>query len=61
MPEFGFSLTRTLRKKCPHLALFWSAFSRIRTEYGESECEKMRTRITPDTDTFYAVVFSRVR
>ena len=25
----------TLRKKCPYSELFWSAFSRIRTEYGE--------------------------
>ena len=25
----------TLRKKCPYLELFWSAFSRIRTECGE--------------------------
>ena len=25
----------TLRKKCPYLELFWSAFSLIRTEYGE--------------------------
>ena len=24
-----------LRKKCPYLKLFWSAFSHIRTEYGE--------------------------
>ena len=24
-----------LRKKCPYLELFWSAFSRIRTEYGD--------------------------
>ena len=24
-----------LRKKCPYLELFWSAFSRIRSEYGE--------------------------
>ena len=24
-----------LRKKCPYLELFWSVFSRIRTEYGE--------------------------
>ena len=23
------------RKKCPYSELFWSAFSRIRTEYGE--------------------------
>ena len=32
----------TLLKKCPHSELFWSAFSRI------------WTRITPNTDTFYA-------
>ena len=25
----------TLRKKCPYSELFWSAFSCIRTEYGE--------------------------
>ena len=25
----------TLRKNCPYLELFWSAFSRIWTEYGE--------------------------
>ena len=24
-----------MRKKCPYLKLFWSAFSRFRTEYGE--------------------------
>ena len=25
----------TLREKCPYSELFWSAFYRIRTEYGE--------------------------
>ena len=52
----------TLRKKSPHSELFWSAFSRIRTEYGEisavrmrSECRKMWNRINPNTDTFHAV------
>ena len=25
----------SLRKKCPYSELFWSVFSRIRTEYGE--------------------------
>ena len=53
-----------LRKKCPYSELYWSAFSRIWTEYGEirSICpysvqmEKIQTRITPNTDTFYAVV-----
>ena len=33
----------TLRKKCPYSELFWS------------ERGKIRTRITPNTDTFYAV------
>ena len=33
----------TLRKKCPHSELFWS------------ECGKMRTRITPNIDTYHAV------
>ena len=28
-------LTLSLRKKCPYCELFWSVFSRIRTEYGE--------------------------
>ena len=49
---------------CPYSELFWSAFSRIRTEYGEipdilSKCGKMRTRITPNTDTFYSVTCFR--
>ena len=51
-----------LSKKCPYLELFWSVFSCIglNTErYGVSlriqhECRKMRTRITPDTNTFHA-------
>ena len=45
---------------CPHSGLFLSVFSRIRTEYGislriQSECGKIRTRITPNTDTFHAM------
>ena len=28
-------ITWSLREKCPYSKLFWSAFSRIRTEYGE--------------------------
>ena len=50
-----------MRKKCPYLDLFWSAFPLIRTEYGvslsiPSECGKIRARITPNTNTFHAVV-----
>ena len=47
----------------PHFPAFWSAFPRIRTEYGDllvnlriqSECREKRTRKTPNTDTFYAM------
>ena len=42
------------------LVPIFPAFSRIRTEYGvslriQSEYGKMRTEITPNTDTFHAV------
>ena len=49
-----------LHKKRPYSKLFWSAFSHIWTEYGEiqSKCVKMRTRITPNTDTFHAMLIS---
>ena len=43
-----------LRVKCPYSEIFWSAFSRIQTEYVEIlqfECEKIRTKKTPSTDT----------
>ena len=51
----------SLHEKCPYSGLFWSVFSRIQTEYEEmplsiqSECEKIRTKITQNTDTFHAV------
>ena len=53
----------TLRKKCPYSELFWSAFSafELNTERYwvslriQSECEKMWTGITPNTDTLHAV------
>ena len=55
----------SLREKCPYLELFWSVFSRIWTEYGDTEILrispylvrmwKTRTRITLNTDTFNAV------
>ena len=40
----NYHMSGTLRKKCPYSELFWSAFSRIRTEYGES------VRIRENTD-----------
>ena len=58
-----------MREKCPYLEFFWFVFSRIRTKYGEirimerysvslhiqSECGKIRTKKTLNTDTFDAV------
>ena len=49
---------------CPYSEFFWFVFSRIRTEHGDlrkksfriqSKCGKIRTRKTPNTDTFCAV------
>ena len=53
-------ISYTLRKMCPYSEFFWSLFSRIRTGYGEirriqSECGKIRTRITPNMGNIYAV------
>ena len=52
----------TLREKCPHSELFRSLFPRIRTEYGRalsippySVQMQEKSRITPNTDTFYVV------
>ena len=51
-------------KKCPNSELFCSAFSRIHSDWIrwdtvylriQSKCGKMRTRVTPNTDTYYAV------
>ena len=55
-------LSFTLRGKRPYSKFFWSVFSHIRTEYEEvslriqSNCRKIRTRKTPNTDTFHAVL-----
>ena len=43
----------SLREKCPLSEFFWSVFSRIWTEY-----EKIQTKKTPNTGTFYAVYTS---
>ena len=60
--KFLFKQNPALRKRCPYLELFWSAFSRILTEYRywvflriQFEWRKMRTRITPNTCTFYTL------
>ena len=53
----------SLREKCPDSELFWSAFSRIWTEYGEIRSvspysvrmREIADQNTPNTDTFYAV------
>ena len=40
-PQMIWSAQAALREKCSYLEFFWSAFSRIRTEYGP---EKLRIR-----------------
>ena len=60
-----YNIFTTLRKKCLYLELFWFVFSRIWTEterYSaslriQSQCGKIQTRITPNTNTFYAVQY----
>ena len=47
-------LALTLCEKYSHSEFFWSVFSRIQTEYGE--IRSIRTRKTPNTDTFHAVL-----
>ena len=59
--DHGLFLWDALLEKCPYLELLRSAFCRIWTEYSvshliQSECGKIRTRITPNTDSFYAVM-----
>ena len=43
-----------MRKKSPYSELFYSVFSRIRTEYGE--IRRDAARITPNMDRFHAVI-----
>ena len=49
----------SLPKRCRWSEFFWSVFSCIRTVYENirihSECGKIRTRKTPNMDTFHAV------
>ena len=44
----------SLRKKCLYSELFWSAFFPHFSAFGLN-IRKIRTRITPNTTTFYAV------
>ena len=51
-----------LRKKCLYLEIFGYVYSRVGTEYGVSlrilsECRKIRTRKTPNTNNFYSVLY----
>ena len=41
----------------PHFPAFWLNMERYRVSlHIQSECWKMRTKITPDTDIFHAVL-----
>ena len=54
---------KTLRKKCPYSEFFWSAFSRIWTEYEKvfrisPDSVQLRKKVdqkTPNTNTFHAM------
>ena len=57
-------LANTLRENYPYSELFWSVFSCIRTEHREirsiqSTLGKIRTGITPNTDSFNVVLVLR--
>ena len=45
----------TLREKCPYSGFFWSVFYFVFLRI-QSKCEKIRTRKTPNTDIFHAVL-----
>ena len=50
---------RSLHQKCPYSELFWSVFFCIWSISPYSvRMRKIRTKITPNTDTFYAVVLN---
>ena len=60
-----YSLRYPLLEKSPYSELFWSVFSRIWNEYEEIvslqfDCGEMQTGITPNMDTFQAVVFPSI-
>ena len=46
-------------KKCPYSEFFWSIYSHIWSEYSvlsiQSECGKIRTRKTPNTEIFHGL------
>ena len=48
-----------LRKKCRYSELFWSVFFPYPVQMREN-AGKMRTRITPNTDSFYAVLLNKI-
>ena len=53
--------SKSLRKNCPYLELFWSVFSRIWTEYGKIQSispysvrlQESTDQKTPITDTVF--------
>ena len=53
------AFVQRLRKKCPYSELFWSAFSRIRTDYGEIPAYSVRMRENADHNNSEYGHFSR--
>ena len=54
----AFTVVTTLRIKCRYSELFWSVFFPYPVQMRENAW-KMRTRTTPNTDSFYAVLLKQ--
>ena len=50
-------LKLSLREKCPYSELFLYLFSAFGLNFIQSKYGKIWTRITPNVDIYYAVVF----
>ena len=62
--NIGYSLVpptseQSLREKCPYSELCTPYIFRVNILRIQSKCAKIRTRLTPNTDTFYAVDITR--
>ena len=60
--QYGYPRSGSRRKKCPYSEFFWSVYSRIWSQYGDLQSKysysvqigEIRTRKSPNTDTFYS-------
>ena len=50
-----------MREKCPYLELFWSTFSRMRTEYGEIRSQTANKTKTSDQLNIFIEYIEKLR